>query len=185
MGMNERITVNKRVIARVDESLSRLPRENVQKYYTSLDMSDLGDISAISKKASFWTISPLKASMAALNRDKNNNANDWWNIFATHVISAENIPFELAFEGSGDQQSLKDSLRAKFPDDFVKDIGLMIVQLAVGSGTFLPFDVEAGLVHMSSRHRVIAQAQKPPVKSVPSGDVKLKSSDTKKTPRKK
>jgi hypothetical protein len=181
MGMKKRITSNRRVISRVDRSLTGLDIKTIRDYALSLDIESLGDISQLIEPPTIWTISPLKAKYAHLDMGEGqNNSQSFWNIFALHVVGCEDRDVVLEWEGAGDSKSLTDAVREQIPEDYIRDIAQMIIQLANGDGTYVPFDVQAGYSAIMSAHRVKAKVQRPPAiaaSSAPSEDAKTNDSE--------
>jgi hypothetical protein len=181
MGMKKRITRDFTVVARVDESLRSLDAETFSKYCEQLDMKLLGDLAKMPEPPTVWTITPLKAKYAHLDMGDENDAASWWSIFRLHVVKVNDpsIPWEKEDWGGG--KALADSVREEIPEDFIRDLAQIIIQLAHGDGTYVPFDVQVGLRAITSNHRIRAKAQKPPVTTAspaPSEDAPTKNSDT-------
>ena len=190
MGMKKRITDKKTVIARCDRSLTLVPQETLKKYFETLDIDVLGPLPSLIEPPTLFAIMPLKARWAHLDRGTDNTAADYWQIFALHVERIDGAEIALEFDGQGDFKALTESVREQIPEDYIRDIAQMIIQLANGEGNHVPFDVLVGLSGTISARRANARPSRHRVTvtdSAPSGseDVKPKSSATPKTRQKK
>ncbi|MHC4575096.1 MAG: hypothetical protein ACYS76_13355, partial [Planctomycetota bacterium] len=164
MGMKKRITGDRTVVARVDESLRALDAETFSRYCETLDMKLLGDLSQMPEPPTIWTIEALKAKHAHLDMGDDNSAASWWNIFRLHVKAVDDGSAPMDTEDFAGEKALTDAARDYIPEDFIRDIAQIIIQLAHGDGTYVPFDVQVGLRAITSNHRIRAKAVKPPAK---------------------
>jgi hypothetical protein len=182
MGMKRRITAERKVISRVDPSLNVCSMSDVAAYSKSLNLDDLGKLPGYYDSPTYFHILPLKARWSSLDRGNENTSDDLWAIFSTHVTRIEGVDFEIEFDGSGEHKHIKDECREFIPDDFMRDIAQMIIQLANGEGTHVPFGVRDGLSAIIRGNRAMARPQRPPAKeaeeAAPHSGEDVKDSDS-------
>ena len=158
MGMKKRIVEVRDVIPRCDRALTLLPQETIRKYSQELDISILGDPANMLEMPAIVSIAPLKARWAHLDRGTDNTASDYWAIFALHVQAIKgNAQVDMEWTGEGDFRALTDKVHEQIPEDVIRDVAQMIIQLANGEGTHVPFDVLVGLSATISARRMTAR----------------------------
>jgi hypothetical protein len=154
------------LIAPQDPSIKNLNFTTLGNYFRTLDIEELGDLSKLPDKPLIFTVNPLKANYASLDKgfDSQGNdlctADDLWAIFATHVFELDDKTYDMSTEGDGKYKHLKDDCRDQFFEWEIRGIANCIRQLANGDGVTIPFAPPVGILEwISNQRRQSAKSQ--------------------------
>jgi hypothetical protein len=150
--IKKRVTSTRRVVSHFDPALANIDSERLKKYGETLDIKDLGDLSALPERPTVFEIAPLKSKYEYLAYSQ---TVDYWSIFSTHVVSIEGIEMERTPDGD-----ISPKERDTLPTDVVQNICSMIVSLATSTGAEGFFSLPGGFWAFISRTRARNAAEK-------------------------
>ena len=86
MGVPNRLTKPRKVIPRIDPCLTKVPSEDINRYWETFDIEALGPLEELDSPTVI-EIAPLKTNYSKFDRGEDKTADDCWIIFSTHVIN--------------------------------------------------------------------------------------------------
>lgn len=127
--IKKRVTAVRRVVSHFDPALANIDSERLKRYIETLDIEDLGDISALTSRPTIFEIAPLKSKYEYLAYSS--GSLDYWGIFATHVTRIEGWG-EIERTPDGD---ISGKERDVFPSNVVQNIADIVITLATSTGS--------------------------------------------------
>jgi hypothetical protein len=165
--MPKRLSEPFQIISRLDTVIPYIDDATLKKYFTTLNIDELGDLTLLPEVPVVFTVRPLESKYARIDCGDDNTFDNHWRIFSLHVDAADNIDFQLSFDTSHGTKALHEDMKDLFPVSWIKDISEIIIAKASADGCVIPFLVPASLPGQIHRHRLLLA---PPKVSPASGE---------------
>jgi hypothetical protein len=124
--ITQRINASRRVVSHYDEALAELPNDVVERYGRTLDIAELGDLSALTNRPTVFHVRPLTVDSEHLLYAQ---PMDMWQIFSRHVDRIDDFGAEVKWKNG----RIENDCRELFPMAVVVDVASMIINLANAS----------------------------------------------------